>query len=57
MEINIKLELQEVNVVLEALGQLPTSTNVWPLAAKIRAQAAQQMPKENANADQGDSAN
>ena len=45
MEINIKLELNEVNAVLDALGNLPTSTNVWPLAAKIRAQAEIQLPK------------
>lgn len=46
MEINIKLELNEVNAVLDALGNLPTSTNVWPLAAKIRAQAEIQLPKQ-----------
>lgn len=43
MEINIKLDLQEVNALLDTLGQLPTSTNIWPLAAKIRGQAAQQL--------------
>ena len=37
MEINLKLNLIEVNVVLDAIGQLPTSTNAWPVAAKIRA--------------------
>lgn len=48
MEITLKIDLNEVNVVLESLGNLPTSTNVWPLAAKIRAQAKEQMPKEPA---------
>lgn len=42
-EITLKLELAEVNVVLDALGQLPTSTNVWPLAHKIRSQAGVQL--------------
>lgn len=45
MEITIKLDLQEVNGLLNMMGQLPTSTNIWPLAAKIRAQAEQQMPQ------------
>jgi len=47
MEITLKLELNEVNVLLDTLGQLPTSTNVWPLAAKIRSQAAVQIDCES----------
>lgn len=50
MEITLKLELNEVNVLLDTLGQLPTSTNIWPLAAKIRNQAEQQLkepPKQD----------
>jgi len=43
MQITMNLDLNEVNVVLDALGTLPTSSNVWPLAAKIRNQAAVQM--------------
>ena len=46
MEIGLKLDLNEVNALLNVLGQLPTSTNIWPLAAKIRAQAEAQLPKE-----------
>lgn len=46
MEITLKLELNEVNVVLDAIGTLPTSTNTWPLAAKIRAQTKEQLPKQ-----------
>ena len=46
MEITLKLDLQEVNGLLNILGQLPTSTNIWPLAAKLRAQAEEQLPKE-----------
>ena len=45
MEITLKLELNEVNAVLDMMGAQPTSTNVWPLAAKIRAQAEVQLPK------------
>lgn len=46
MEIAIKLQLDEVNGLLNILGQLPTSTNIWPLAAKIRQQAEEQLPKD-----------
>lgn len=54
MEISLKLELNEVNALLDILGQLPTSTNIWPLAAKIRAQAEVQLPKNEEGAgDEG----
>ena len=60
MEITLKIEVNEVNAILDALGQLPTSTNVWPIAARIRAQAVEQMPKQQeevGNAEQGSSTN
>lgn len=50
MEIELKLELNEVNAVLEALGQLPTHTNTWPLAHKIREQATRQLPQQDQEA-------
>ena len=50
MEITLQLELNEVNAVLDILGQMPTSTNIWPLAAKIRAQAQVQLPQPQAAA-------
>lgn len=54
MEITLKLELNEVNGLLNVIGQLPTSTNIWPLAAKIRAQAEVQLPKNEEGAgDEG----
>lgn len=54
MEVTLKLELNEVNAVLDILGQLPTSTNIWPLASKIRAQAAVQLPTNTEGAgDEG----
>lgn len=51
MQINLVLDLAEVNVVLDIMGQLPTSTNIWPLASKIRAMAEAQMPKEAPKAE------
>lgn len=53
MEITLKLELNEVNQVLDAIGTLPTSTNTWPTAAKIRAQAKEQLPHEEAPQEDG----
>ena len=54
MEITLKLELNEVNAVLDVMGQMPTSSNVWPLAAKIRGQAEVQLPKNTEGAgDEG----
>ena len=54
MEISLQLELNEVNAVLDAIGALPTSTNTWPIAAKIRAQAEVQLPKHDEGAgDEG----
>ena len=50
MEITLKLELNEVNVLLDLMGAQPTSTNIWPLAAKVRNQAEQQLkepPKQD----------
>lgn len=48
MEITLTLTLDEVNGMLNLFGKLPTETNIWPLAAKIRTQAEEQLPKESA---------
>ena len=45
MQINLVLDIEEVNGLLNLIGQLPTSTNVWPLANKIRSMAEAQLPK------------
>ena len=37
--INLTLTTEEVNAILQVLGQLPTSSGAWPLMAKIQAQA------------------
>ena len=50
MEINLKLTLEEVNAILQVLGQLPTSSGAWPLLVKIDAQVkAQAEQKETDN--------
>ena len=49
-QINLKLSVEEVNVVLQTLGQLPTSSGVYPLLVNIKLQADKQIEeKDNAN--------
>lgn len=43
---NLNLETAEVNFILQVLGQLPTSSNVYPLLKKIEGQALDQSPKD-----------
>ena len=63
MMIKLELHIDEVNGMLNLLGQMPTQTNVWPLCAKIREQAqvqldAAQQSQEPENASgQGSSVN
>jgi hypothetical protein len=42
MEITLKLSVEEVNGILQTLGQLPTSSGAWPLVVKIKEQAEAQ---------------
>jgi hypothetical protein len=46
MEITLKLDINEVNYVLQVLGELPSKTGAWPLILKIKEQAEPQVPKE-----------
>lgn len=46
MEINLKLSTDEINAILQVLGELPTKTGAWPLVLKIEEQAKAQLPKE-----------
>jgi hypothetical protein len=42
----LELEVNEVQFILQALGQLPSSSGVWPLIVKIKEQAEAQLPKD-----------
>jgi len=42
----LELEVNEVQFILQALGQLPSSSGVWPLLVKIKEQAEAQIPKD-----------
>jgi hypothetical protein len=46
MEITLKLDINEVNSVLQVLGELPSKTGAWPLIMKIKEQAEPQVPKQ-----------
>ena len=52
MEIQLKLTVEEVNNVLNVLGELPTKTGAFPLAVKIKSQAEAQLPKPEAPASE-----
>lgn len=45
MEIALKLSVEEVNSVLQVLGELPSKTGAWSLIVKIKTQAEEQLPK------------
>ena len=38
MELTLKLTRDEVQAILQVLGQLPTSSGAWPLVVKLKEQ-------------------
>jgi hypothetical protein len=42
----LELDINEINFVLQTLGQLPSSSGVWPLIVKVKEQADAQLVKE-----------
>ena len=42
----VDLDINEINFILQTLGELPSKTGVWPLILKIKEQAEAQVPKE-----------
>ena len=46
MEINLTLTVEETNVLLNLIGNTPTSSGLYPLAVKIKGQAEPQVPKQ-----------
>ncbi len=47
MSLQITLTVEEINALLQVLGQLPTNSGVYPLLIKIRDQAVSQTSTEN----------
>jgi hypothetical protein len=46
--ITLELSVEEVNAVLNVLGELPTKSGAWPLIVKIKEQAEPQVPADDA---------
>lgn len=46
MELQLTLTIEEVNGILQVLGDLPTKSGAYPLVIKIKEQAEPQIPKE-----------
>ena len=44
--IKLELTVEEVNAILQTLGQLPTSSGAWPLVMKIKEQAENQVKND-----------
>jgi hypothetical protein len=47
MDITLTVTTDEANAILQVLGQLPTSSNAYPLMMKIKQQAEAQVPQED----------
>jgi hypothetical protein len=43
MKLTIELSIDEINAILQLLGQAPTSSGVWPLLVNIKEQAEKQI--------------
>lgn len=48
--ITLTLTKDEVNAILQVLGQLPTSSGAWPLVVKIKEQAEKQVKETSGDA-------
>ena len=46
MDIELKLTVNEVNALLQVLGELPTKSGAWTLLLKIQAQGEAQKQKD-----------
>lgn len=46
-DITLTLSVDNVNAILQTLGQLPTSSGAFPLMVEIKRQADEQVVEEN----------
>ena len=51
MEVTLTLKVEEINAILQTLGQLPTSSGAWPLVVKIKQQADDQVKPSEVSQD------
>lgn len=47
-ELTLTLSVDEVNAILQVLGELPSKTGAWPLIVKVKAQAEAQVKQPDA---------
>jgi hypothetical protein len=47
MNVTLTLTVEEVNAILQTLGQLPTSSGAWVLLTKIKQQADEQVKPDS----------
>lgn len=47
MNVTLTLTVDEVNAILQTLGELPSKTGAWVLLTKIKEQAEAQVKPEN----------
>ena len=45
MDIELKLSIEEVNYLINVLGELPSKSGAWPLILKIKEQGDSQVTK------------
>ena len=50
----LDLDVNEINFILQTLGELPSKSGVWPLIVKVKEQAEAQVPKPNEASTQTD---
>lgn len=48
---NLELDQNEVQFILNVLGEMPAKSGVWPLIVKIKDQAEAQLPKDAPTAE------
>lgn len=51
MELTLRLTVEEINGILQTLGNLPTSSGAWPLVVKIKEQADAQIEEPPAETE------
>lgn len=47
MQIKLDLDITEVKMIVDALGELPTKTGAWILGMKLDELVKEQIPKED----------
>ena len=51
MNIKLELDINEVNAILQVLGDVPTKIGAYPLVMKIKEQAEPQIPQDDVKSE------